>query len=71
MLYVSQRTSQICPVSRTRNRYCCASGNQQLAIAGASLMVGFALFQLLAFILMIVIEKDIDDGEWGREGACG
>jgi len=28
-------------------------------------MAGFSFFQMLAFVLVIVIEKDIDNGECG------
>lgn len=37
---------------------CCSV--KTVAVIGASLMTGFAFFQMLAFVLMIVIEKDLD-----------
>lgn len=41
-------------------------------------MIGFAFFQMLAFVLVIVIEKDLDNGEslvggwwvFGRRQPC-
>lgn len=37
---------------------CCSV--KTVAMVGAGLMVGFAFCQMLAFVLMIVIEKDAD-----------
>lgn len=37
---------------------CCTV--KTVAFIGTGLMAGFALFQMLAFVLVIVIEKDLD-----------
>lgn len=39
----------------------CGSSHD-LGLAGGVIMSVFALFQMLAFVLMIVIEKEIDNG---------
>lgn len=40
---------------------CCSV--KSLAIAAGSLMIAFAFFEMLAFVLIIVIEKELDGGE--------
>ena len=59
-MYFPALTSFECPYFSPLFRSQTCLGNQALAIGGASLMVGFAFFQMLAFVLMIVIEKDLD-----------
>lgn len=52
---------QMIAIFRPASGQCCSV--KALALAGGILMAAFAFFQMLAFILVVVIEKEIDDGE--------
>ncbi|CAM9097836.1 unnamed protein product, partial [Hapterophycus canaliculatus] len=54
---------QMIALFRPAKGRCCSV--KALALAGGSLMVAYAFFQMLAFVLVIVIEKELDDGEGG------
>lgn len=54
----------IAPFRPAAGLKCCSV--KSLAIAAGSLMMVFAFFEMLAFVLVIVIEKELDGGECCR-----
>ncbi|CAM9424719.1 unnamed protein product [Scytosiphon promiscuus] len=53
---------QMIAIFRPASDRCCSV--KALALAGGILMAAFAFFQMLAFILVIAIEKELDIGSW-------